>query len=231
MRSAIIPARGGSKRIPRKNIRPFHGKPIISWSIGAAVGSRCFDRIIVSTDDEEIAEVAQRHGAETPFVRPASIADDFAPTAAVMKHAVNWCADNGPTPDYCACIYATAPFVEPRDIQTGLQTLIESGGDYAMTVAHYPSPIQRAYHIRDEHLVMIDPAQYPVRSQDLEESYFDAGQLYWGTFAAWSEQRPIYERAAPIVLPQHKVQDIDTPEDWDRAEMMMEHLMKKRRQD
>lgn len=225
MKVAIIPARGGSKRIPRKNIRLFHGKPIIAWSIEAALESGCFERIIVSTDDAEIAEVARQYGAETPFVRPAAIADDFAPTAAVIRHAINWCATNGAAPDYACCIYATAPFLGPQDISAGLRQLVESRADYAMTVTAFPSPIQRAYHIRDGQLKMIDPGQYLVRSQDLDMAYHDAGQFYWGRAEAWREERPIFENATPIILPQHKVQDIDTFDDWRRAEMMMEYAL------
>lgn len=230
MRVAVIPARGGSKRIPRKNIRSFHGKPIIAWSIGAAIESGCFERVIVSTDDAEIAEVAREYGAETPFIRPAAIADDFAPTAAVVKHALDWCAANDLEPDYGCCIYATAPFVGPEEIRAGLARLIASGADYAMSVASFPSPIQRAYRICDGQLEMIDPTQYLVRSQDLEAAYHDAGQFYWGKVEAWREERPIFGNTTPIILPQHKVQDIDTPGDWRRAEMMMDYIISNRRE-
>jgi pseudaminic acid cytidylyltransferase len=230
MRVAVIPARGGSKRIPRKNIRAFHGKPIIAWSIEAALESGCFERVLVSTDDAEIAEVAREYGAETPFLRPASIADDFAPTAAVVKHALDWCAAEGIETDHCCCIYATAPFIEPEDISAGLKRLIAGGTDYAMTVTAFPSPIQRAYRIRAGQLEMIDPDQYLVRSQDLEEAYHDAGQFYWGKSKAWREERAISVNSTPIILPQHKVQDIDTPEDWRRAEMMMDYIVLSRRE-
>lgn len=230
MRVAVIPARGGSKRIPRKNIRPFRGKPIIAWSIGAASESGCFERVIVSTDDAEIAEVARAYGAETPFVRPAAIADDFAPTAAVVKHALDWCAANGIKPDYGCCIYATAPFVGPEEIRAGLAQLIASGTDYAMSVTPFPAPIQRAYRIRDGQLEMIDPDQYLARSQDLEQAYHDAGQFYWGKADAWREERPLFGNTTPIILPPHKVQDIDTPDDWRRAEMMMDYIVSNRRE-
>lgn len=230
MNVAIIPARGGSKRIPRKNIRPFHGKPIIAWSIEAAVTSGCFERVIVSTDDAEIAEVASEYGAGAPFLRPAAIADDFAPTAAVVKHALDWCADQGLNPDYGCCIYATAPFVEPEGIRCGLARLIASGADYALTVVAFPSPIQRAYRIREGQLEMIDPGQYLARSQDLEATYHDAGQFYWGKADAWRKERPIFANTTPIILPPHRVQDIDTPDDWRRAEVMMDHLISSRRE-
>jgi N-acylneuraminate cytidylyltransferase len=223
---AIIPARGGSKRIPRKNIRPFHGKPIIGWSIEAARESGCFERVIVSTDDAEIAGVAREFGAETPFVRPAELADDIAPTGVVMAHAVGWCRDAGLAVERACCLYATAPFVTAVLIRDGLARLDGADADYAVSATSFPFPIQRACRIRDGRLEMIDPANYLVRSQDLEEAFHDAGQLYWGRADAWSEGRPIFgERTVPVLMPRHRVQDIDTPEDWRRAELLFGLLM------
>lgn len=226
MKIAVIPARGGSKRIPRKNIRPFHGKPIIGWSIEAARASGCFDRIIVSTDDAEIAEVARTFGAETPFERPAELSNDTAPTGVVIAHAVKWFRDAGDQVDFACCIYATAPFVTAGLIKSGLDNILVSDADFAMTVTSFPFPIQRACRIRGERLEMIDPDQYLTRSQDLEEAFHDAGQLYWGRAEAWTEGRPIFgERTVPLILPRHRVQDIDTPEDWHRAELLFDAIV------
>lgn len=222
MRLAIIPARGGSKRIPRKNIKPFCGKPMIAWSIEAALASGCIDRVIVSTDDAEIAEIARQHGAETPFVRPAELANDHAGTIPVIRHAVEWFSDNVAQPDAVCCLYATAPFVTAADLQRGLGLLADTGADYAFSVTSYPFPIQRAIRITAAGRVqMFHPEHFNTRSQDLEEAYHDAGQFYWGRPAAWLAEKPIFTpEAVPVILPRHRVQDIDTPEDWLRAEWM-----------
>lgn len=222
MKVAIIPARGGSKRIPRKNVRPFAGKPIIAHSIGAALDSGCFDRVIVSTDDAEIAAVAREWGAETPFVRPPELADDHTGTNAVVKHAINWLAEQGTPADYACCIYATAPFVQARYLQEGLARLLESRRAYAFSVTSFPFPIQRAIRINAEGAVeAIWPENIFRRSQDLEEAFHDAGQFYWGTTDAYLTDEVVFSPASiPIVLPRHLVQDIDTFEDWRRAELM-----------
>lgn len=222
MKVAIIPARGGSKRIPRKNVRLFAGKPIIAHSIGAALDSGCFDRVIVSTDDVEIAAVAREWGAETPFVRPPELADDHTGTNAVVKHAINWLAEQGTPADYACCIYATAPFVQARYLQEGLARLLERRRGYAFSVTSFPFPIQRAIRINAEGAVeAIWPENIFRRSQDLEEAFHDAGQFYWGTVDAYLTDAVVFSPASiPIVLPRHLVQDIDTFEDWRRAELM-----------
>jgi N-acylneuraminate cytidylyltransferase len=219
---AVIPARGGSKRIPRKNIKPFCGKPMIAWSIEAALASGCFDRIIVSTDDAEIAEVARARGAEVPFIRPPELADDHAGTVPVVRHAVQWCVDEGRSPQLACCIYATAPFISPTDILAGLRLLQDTGCDYAFAVTGYASPIQRALRINGEGRVeMFQPECFQARSQDLEPAYHDAAQFYWGRARAWLAETQIFNAdAAPVVLPRHRVQDIDTWDDWIRAEAM-----------
>jgi N-acylneuraminate cytidylyltransferase len=226
MRLAVIPARGGSKRIPRKNIKAFGGLPMIAWSIRAALQSQCFDRIIVSTDDSEIAQVAQAHGAEVPFVRPLELSDDHTGTIPVIAHATQWQADHGtPTTQVC-CIYATAPFVQAQDLQRGLELLQSSGANYAFSVTSYAFPIQRAVRITpDQRVEMFQPDQFSTRSQDLEEAWHDAGQFYWGQAAAWLAQKPLFtQQATGVRLPRHRVQDIDTPEDWNRAEWMFKAL-------
>lgn len=226
MRLAIIPARGGSKRIPRKNIKAFCGKPMIAWSIEAALASGCFDQVIVSTDDEEIAVVAQEYGAVAPFLRPAELSDDHTGTLPVVRHAIEWYKARGTLLDQVCCLYATAPFVRGEDIQRGLGVLEQTGADYAFSVTSYAFPIQRAIRITEaERVEMFHPEHFNTRSQDLEEAYHDAGQFYWGLASAWSEGKVIFSQAsAPVILPRHRVQDIDTPEDWLRAEWMFKAM-------
>jgi N-acylneuraminate cytidylyltransferase len=222
VRLAVIPARGGSKRIPRKNIKLFCGKPIIAWSIDAAWRSGCFDEIVVSTDDEEIARIAERYGASVPFRRPAELADDHAATLPVVAHAIDWHMERGHRPDQVCCIYATAPFVTSENIARGLAALEKNGSDYAFAVTSYAFPIQRAIRITASGRVeMFDPEHFGVRSQDLEPAFHDAGQFYWGRSSAWCAGKPIFSGdAVPVRLPRHRVQDIDTPEDWTRAEWL-----------
>ncbi len=222
MKLAVIPARGGSKRIPRKNIKPFCGKPMIAWSIEAALRSACFDQVIVSTDDAEIAEVARKAGAQVPFTRPTTLSDDHTGTIPVIKHAIEWFQAQGHAPSQVCCLYATAPFVSVEDLRKGLAVLTETGCDYAFSVTSYAFPIQRAIRLTAENRVaMFNPEHFNTRSQDLEDAYHDAGQFYWGRAEAWCQGRIIFSpAAAPVVLPRHRVQDIDTPEDWTRAEWM-----------
>jgi pseudaminic acid cytidylyltransferase len=224
MRLAVIPARGGSKRIPRKNIKSFCGKPMIAWSIEACQASGCFERIIVSTDDTEIADVARTHGAEVPFMRPPELSDDHTGTIPVVAHAVGWMGQHIGPVEFACCLYATAPFVQAQDLCQGLDVLQRSGAQYAFTVTNFAAPIQRSFRITDhQRIEMFNPAQFNTRSQDLEEAYHDAGQFYWGRAQAWLAAMPLFSRAsAPIVLPRYRVQDIDTQDDWIRAEMMFE---------
>ena len=226
MRVAIIPARGGSKRIPRKNIIDFCGKPMIVWSIEAALRSACFDRVIVSTDDEEIAEIALKNGAEIPFLRPATLADDCTGTIPVIKQAVEWLVANGQRPAEACCIYATAPFLESDDLLKGLAQLENKRCDYVFAVTSYAFPIQRAIKINAKSKVeMYYPEHFDTRSQDLEEAWHDAGQLYWGTADAWLSEKTIFgPESSVVVLPRSKVQDIDTFEDLDRAEWLFKAM-------
>lgn len=226
-RLAVIPARGGSKRIPRKNIKPFCDKPMIAWSIEAALQSGCFDQVIVSTDDAEIADVARQHGAQVPFIRPPELADDHTGTTEVIAHAIGWFNAQGQAPSEVCCIYATAPFVTFADLQQGWQVLIESGCDFAFSVTSYAFPIQRAIRITPAGRVdMFHPEHFNTRSQDLEEAWHDAGQFYWGQAQAWLQNKVIFgPTSAPIKLPRHHVQDIDTPEDWVRAEWLFKALL------
>ena len=178
MKLAVIPARGGSKRIPRKNIKSFGGKPMITWSIEAAQKTGIFDRIIVSTDDAEIASIARDYGVEVPFIRQATLSDDHTGTSPVIVNAIEWCLAQGFDPKEVCCIYATAPFVQSEDIECGRQILEQSGADFAFSVTSFAFPIQRAIKLRpDGRIDMIDPSQFQTRSQDLPEAYHDAGQI------------------------------------------------------
>lgn len=226
MKLAVIPARGGSKRIPRKNIKTFCGKPMIAWSIEAALKSDCFDQVIVSTDDEEVAEVARKYGASVPFMRPKALSDDYTGTTPVISHAIEWFMAQGNTPKYVCCIYATAPFVLAGDIRRGLELIEENRCDYAFSVTSYAFPIQRAVRItEDERLEMFSSEHFNTRSQDLEEAYHDAGQFYWGDVNAWLQGKMIFgSSSVPVRLPRHRVQDIDTLEDWVRAEWLFKAM-------
>ena len=225
-RIAIIPARGGSKRIPRKNIKLFCAKPMIAWSIEAALQSGCFDQVIVSTDDQEIAEVARQYGATVPFMRPAELSDDHTGTVPVIQHAIEWVNAQGQPVEQACCLYATAPFVSAEDINRGLDILDATQSDYAFSVTSYAFPIQRAIRLNDEGRVqMFNPEYFNTRSQDLEEAFHDAGQFYWGTADAWLQGRMIFGAGSvPVPLPRHRVQDIDTPEDWVRAEWLFKAM-------
>ena len=195
---------------------------MIAWSIQAAKRSGCFDRIIVSTDDDEIAGIADSYGAEVPFKRPAELSDDYTATRPVIAHAINWLMNNGTQVHYACCIYATAPFLVPDDLITGISILQDMGCDYVFPVTSYGYPIQRALRVDHQSQVqMLDPVNFTSRSQDLEDTYHDAGQFYWGTVSAWGSERPIFSAGArALVIPRSRVQDIDTLDDWDRAELI-----------
>ena len=221
MKIAIIPARGGSKRIPRKNIKLFCGKPIIAWSIEAAINSKCFDKVIVSTDDLEIAEIAGSFGAEIPFMRPENLSDDQTTTIPVINHTIKWLKQQGIHPKLACCIYATAPFVKADSIKQAYKQLQTTQADYCFSVTSYAFPIQRAIKITQQRIEMFYPEHLNTRSQDLEEAYHDAGQFYWGKAEAFKQLKPLFsEHASLFLLPRHLVQDIDTQEDWTRAELM-----------
>jgi len=223
MKLCVIPARGGSKRIPRKNIREFGGKPMIAWSIEASWRSGCFDQIIVSTDSAEIADIAKQLGAEVPFMRPLELANDFAGTIPVVAHAVRWYQAHGYEPKSVCCLYATAPFVQSDDIKKGLDLLEETAADrFVFTASSYVTPIQRALRLDSlsGEAYMRHPNQFSKRSQDLEPSYHDAGQFYWGRPQAWLHSCNLFEGSKALLLPRWRVQDIDTEEDWNQAELI-----------
>lgn len=226
MKIAVIPARGGSKRIPRKNIKDFCGKPMIAWSIEAAKISGLFGHIIVSTDDVEIAEVAKLWGAEVPFMRPDELSDDYAGTTEVVAHATQWALAQGLNVDAVCCLYATAPFVRVEDIRRGLESLESGDWAYAFAVTDFATPIFRAFQEKTEGGVeMFFPEYFPTRSQDLPISLHDAGQFYWGRPSAWIEGKRIFaQHSMPIMIPRWRVQDIDVQDDWTRAELMFDQL-------
>jgi pseudaminic acid cytidylyltransferase len=233
MKIGIIPARGGSKRIPRKNVKSFCGKPVIAYSIEALLKSEVCDRVVVSTDDEEIAAVAKDFGAEIPFFRPKELSDDHTPTVPVVRHAISLLTERwGAVTDVC-CVYATAPFVTAEDIREAHSKLIaEQVSGYVFTATSFPFPIQRAFRIRPTgHCEMFHPEQYNTRSQDLEHAYQDAGQFYWGSAQAYLENKLFFSTdSKPFVIPRHRVQDIDTAQDWQRAEVMWRVLQEMRRE-
>jgi len=227
MNICIIPARGGSKRIPRKNIKQFLGKPIIAYSIKAAIESNCFDQIIVSTDDEEIAELAIKYGAQVPFIRPSGLSDDFSSTFLVVKHAIDQ-QDRSNNIENACCLYATAPFIDAKTIHESYEQFIKSDANYCLGITKFPFPIQRAIRVSDKNrLTMFNQENIHERSQDLDEAYHDAGQFCWGKASAFKDELSIYSGSTlPFILPSHLVQDIDTIEDWVRAEAMYKLIQK-----
>ena len=221
---AIIPARGGSKRIPRKNIKPFLGVPLIVRTLLLLQDARVVDRVVVSTDDEEVAALARDAGAEVPFLRPPELSDDHTGTRPVIQHAIRRLeAEAGTTLGPVCSVYATAVFVTADDLAAARRLLLESPAAFVFTAATYPAPIQRALRRRpDGSCEMVQPEHRHTRTQDLEEAYHDAGQFYWGTRDAWLSDTPTFgSRSRMFLLPRWRVQDIDTPDDWQRAELMV----------
>lgn len=226
MRVAVIPARGGSKRIPGKNVRPFRGRPMLAYSIEVALSSALFDHVIVSTDDPEITRVAIAHGASVPFVRPPELANDFAGITEVLAHATEWMQAEVWAPASVCCIYATAPFIDVSDLRRGAEAIDSGYWDYAFAVTDFPAPIFRAFSARpDGGVEMFFPEHFETRSQDLPIALHDAGQFCFGTPEAWLARRRVFDpRSFPVIIPRWRVQDIDSPEDWRRAEFIHETL-------
>lgn len=226
MNIAVIPARGGSKRIPRKNIKAFCGQPMIAWPILAAQQCGLFERIIVSTDDPQIAAVAREYGAETPFVRPAELSDDHAGTTQVIAHATAWLQQQGVAFDALCCIYPTAPLLRPDDLARGLDALRSGTWAYAFSVTDFASPVFRAFEALPEGgLSMLFPEHFTSRSQDLPAALHDAAQFYWGRPEAWLQQLRVFAaHSRPVHIPRWRVQDIDDRDDWIRAELLFKSL-------
>jgi pseudaminic acid cytidylyltransferase len=229
MNVAIIPARGGSKRIPDKNIKDFAGKPIIAYSIEAAEVSGLFDRVFVSTDSEKIALAAKEFGAEVPFVRPKELSDDFTPTTLVLLHALKWLEEQGTPAKFVCCIYATAPFIRPKYLKEGFRLIMRKGVSSVFSVTSFPFPIFRALNINETGcLEMLWPEHELTRSNDLPEAYHDAGQFYWLDSKKFLKTKKVYSNdALPVIIPRYLAQDIDTSEDWKMTEVMY-NVAKKR---
>ena len=226
----IIPARGGSKRIPRKNIKPFLGKPIIAYSIEAALASGTFDEVMVSTDDQEIAEVSKRFGANVPFLRSPELGGDMVMTAEVLIEVLDRYVELGMVFGRCCCLYATAPFINPERLKSGMHMLEEEGTDSVLPVVRFSYPPQRGQVIRNGHVEMLHPENYNVRSQDLEPMYHDVGQFYCIKSDVLRQERRLFcGQTCPVELPESEVQDIDSEEDWKIAEMKYQILSARRR--
>ena len=227
MNVAVIPARGWSKRIPKKNIKKFRGKPMIAYSIEAAIKTDIFDDIIVSTDSQEIAEISKKYGARVPFIRPDKLSDDFTTSSAVMAHATRWLQENYSALNLVCCIYATAPFIHKEDLLNAYEIFKTDNWSYVFSATTFPFPIQRAIKRLDNGgITMFQPECHESRSQDLEEGFHDAGQFYFGKPDAWITREKVFQNNSEIVvLPRWRVQDIDTIEDWENTEKLF-HLYK-----
>jgi len=222
---AIITARGGSKRIPRKNIKPFLGKPMLLYSIEAALQSGIFDEVMVSTEDEEIADIAKQAGAKVPFYRTEKTANDFATTADVIQEVLETYEQQGKHFDYACCIYPTAPFITPEKLIEGMELLEKNHADSAMPIVQFSFPPQRCVVKNGAYITPKWPENMAKRSQDLEPMYHDAGQFYWIDTKAFAQQHTvIMKKTVPVILSEMDVQDIDTEEDWAMAEVKMDLL-------
>lgn len=224
---AIIPARGGSKRIPGKNIKPFHGKPVISYAIELTLASKLFDQVLVSTECSEIARIASTAGASVPFTRPIELADDFTGTGPVINHAINWLQDNGFDPEFVCCIYPATPLLTVDLLSLGYKTLVSNPDkSFAFSVCKYSYPVNRSLIFNEnKEICMLFPENAGERTQDLAEVFHDAGQFYWGRSAAFLRGESMFGSAAiPIFLPRQRAIDMDDLEDWNEAEAMFELL-------
>lgn len=222
MNIAIIPARGGSKRIPKKNIKLFNGKPIISYAIETALSANIFDKVIVSTDSDEIATVAKKYGAEIPFLRSKSLADDFSGIHEVISDSLKQMRAIGLQYDYACCIYATAPFIDRRDLVQGYEKIKTNNKKVVIGATNYSYPVQRSFFVNSSsEIEMLFPERFNSRSQDLDEVMHDAGQFSWASSKTWLEDAIGFGKHHDIVImPRWRVQDIDTIEDWERAELI-----------
>ena len=230
MNVAIITARGGSKRIPGKNIRNFFGKPMITWPIGEALKSGLFSQIVVSTDSHEIAEVARQYGAVTPFMRPPELSDDITPTAPVLAHALKTLSEMGSSYKYACCIYPTSPFMQSDDLKSAFNLLAESKAPMVYSVTSFPFPILRAVKMQEDGSVVFNWPEHEItRSQDLPEFYHDAGQFYWFDTDTFLQKPTLMPKGTrPYILPRWRVQDLDTMEDWKNAELMAKILLQEK---
>ena len=222
MKIAIIPARAGSKRIPHKNIKNFKGIPIIAWSIKAAIKSNLFDKVIVSTDSKRIAKIAKKFKAEVPFIRPKGISGNYASTISVIKHGINHLKNKNIYPKFVCCIYPTAAFINSNDLIKGYKRIKTLKWDYVFSAGKFYSSILRSFKKNNSgKLKMVFPKYYNKRTQDIFDTYHDAGQFYWGKSESWLKSKPIFAKKSCIIsVPRWRIHDIDTPEDWKIAEKM-----------
>ena len=225
---AIIPARGGSRRIPKKNIKSFLGKPIIAYSIEAAISSNIFTKVIVTTDSKEIALISEKYGAEVPFLRSKELSDDFTGTKEVVDDAVRYMESKGEYYKYICTLYATAPLLQKKYLIEAYEMLKSTDAVHVFSAASMSFPIQRTFKINEKgKCEMFFPECYTTRSQDLKEAYQDAGQFYWTNRdkEKVTDNKVFFsDISMPIILPRYLVQDIDTNEDWKRAELMYQVL-------
>jgi pseudaminic acid cytidylyltransferase len=225
MNIAIVPARGGSKRVPRKNIKEFSGRPMIAYAIVTACKSGLFEHVVVSTDDEEIARIARGWGAETPFTRPVELADDSTGTVPVIAHAIQEMNAKGVHPDYVCCIYPCVPFLTCKDLSAGLETLVSADVDFVYPVTEYPHPIQRAMRrTAGGKMEFLFPEHELSSTHTLEKTFHDTGQFYWGKAKAWLAHGRMHSDGLGMVIPKWRVVDIDTDDDWRRAELLFKVL-------
>jgi len=218
---AIIPARGGSKRILRKNLKEFLGEPIISYAVASALASGLFEHVIVSTDDQDIAKLSRELGAEVPFLRPKNLSQDHTPTVPVIAHAIDLSEKLGWDVELVCCIYPCVPFIQLADLKRALELLEIHESGFCFPVTEFPSPVQRALKLNAENrLIPLFPENTQTRTQDLEATYHDAGQFYWAKKETWMTSSDIHSNAIGCIIPGWRVVDIDTPSDWERAEKM-----------
>ena len=229
---AIIPARSGSRRIPRKNIRDFCGKPIIAYSIEAALDSSLFDRVMVSTDSEEIAEIASRHGAEVPFMRSEKTSNDFSGIDAVILEVLKEYKARGVEFDAFCCIMATAPLLRAERLVEAYKLMVTGNFDSVIPVVKFSYPVQRCLQITDRKVSMVNPENFSLRSQDLPQRYHDSAQFYWKLTASFmKKQKFLADNSGAIVLSELEAQDIDNEEDWNLAELKYLSWKKKSQQE
>lgn len=227
MNIAIIPARGGSKRIPKKNIKNFCGKPIIAYAISTAINSKLFGSVIVSTDDEEIKHTALEYGAEVPFMRQKDLSDDRTPTVPVIAHAIRECIKNDYVFSNVCCIYPTSPLTEIEDIKSVYKLLLENPNNYCLPISEYPSSIQRSLKInQNQRIQPFFSHNELIRTQDLEKAYYDCGQFYWGHKKTWLNSKYLHTNSIGFIIPGWRVVDIDNNDDWERAEFIYEYIKK-----
>ena len=213
MNIAIIPARIGSKRIKKKNIKIFNGKPLIYYSIQAAKKSKIFDKIFVNTDSKKISEIARKYGADVPFLRPKELSDDFTSTKDVIKHSIQWCLDNKINPKYICCIYPTAPFLNFKNIIKSFKLLNQKRYNFIFSASKFQSSVYRSFYIKENKLKKIFSKFINFRSQQFKDCYYDAGQFYWGSVNSWQNKEIFSDNSGIIEVPVHEVHDLNTPDD------------------